>query len=210
MRPWWFGEYLWWLLPQRWLTSISLWTCSDVDAILLVHLHGSTKHEIPSLPSIHLLIWELAITSIDTSVLVCIEIVLIQEISLVLSLIRFYHIFKAWKWASVSSLDSGNWSLGSCKRCCFAATCSRSSFIWLFNWLFHLGEGSLSKVFLWLNTIEEFSLAKPCICIKIKSSNDCNKKRITCIDATLYQESLQIGGIYKLEIAVINVWVQWI
>ena len=71
--------------------------------------------------------------------------------------------------------------------------------------LFHLIKWTLCKILQGLNSIKELSLAQSSICIQVHSSNYSDKKRITCIDAALNKETLQVWGVDEAKVAVIEV-----
>ena len=71
----------------------------------------------------------------------------------------------------------------------------------------HLRKAALREVLLWLNAIKELALAETRICVEVHSADDRDQKRITCVNAALDEESLQIAGVDEAEIAVVEVLV---
>ena len=73
--------------------------------------------------------------------------------------------------------------------------------------LLHLSEGSFGEVLKRLGAVEELSLAESGIGIEIHTSDNCDQKRITCVNAALDKETLEVARVDETEVAVVDVLV---
>ena len=208
MGTWRLWENLWWVLPQGRLALVSSWTWIDSDLILLVHLHGATQSKVAPWASVHLLVRKFTLTCIHGAILVHIQIVLCEEVSLVRTLVWIDHALETWEWTPGPACCCGHGSLSSSHGGCLAIAGGRTALGAFLHSGFHLLERAFGKIFLWLDSIEELSLAQSGISIQIQSPNNGNQESITRIDAALDKESLQIGCVDESEVAIVNVGVQ--
>jgi len=197
MRSGWsLKDFTWSVLPKRWLRSLpsNRWrtviffrTFRWFPVWLFAWFYCALISRL----------WQAVIFSL--SKLLGIHVVLIHESPFLVCCVRLDNLLVVSPWHCCCLWSHLlRWS-GFLESCCHAAILE--SFL-------HLTERPLSKVLNWSDSILKLFQVEPSICVQVHSSNNWYQQRIIWIYAAFYKETFQVWSVDKIEVAIINAFVE--